>query len=68
MLLINRWELYLALCRNFHFSRYFFAVPTLMAGNAALLKHAPISTGTALKSKIFSESDVLCLFRTNSFK
>jgi succinate-semialdehyde dehydrogenase / glutarate-semialdehyde dehydrogenase len=52
---------------NFPFWQVFrFAAPTIMAGNAALLKHAPISTGTALAiEKLFIESGfVENLFRT----
>ncbi len=42
-----------------------FAVPNLMAGNAAILKHAPISTGTALAIEaIFKEAS----FPDNLFK
>lgn len=43
---------------NFPFWQVFrFAVPTIMAGNAAVLKHAPISTGTGNKiEELFLEA------------
>lgn len=41
---------------NFPFWQVFrFAVPTIMAGNAAILKHAPISTGTGNKIQALFE-------------
>lgn len=52
---------------NFPFWQIFrFAAPNIMAGNAALLKHAPISTGTALAiEKLFLDAGFLeNLFRT----
>lgn len=52
---------------NFPFWQIFrFAAPTIMAGNGILLKHAPISTGTALAiEKIFQEAGFLeNLFRS----
>lgn len=52
---------------NFPFWQVFrFAVPNIMAGNGALLKHAPISTGTALViEELFLEAGFIQnLFRT----
>ncbi|CAN5374001.1 NAD-dependent succinate-semialdehyde dehydrogenase [soil metagenome] len=52
---------------NFPFWQVFrFAVPALMAGNAALLKHAPISTGAGLAiEQIFKQAGLPeNLFRT----
>lgn len=52
---------------NFPFWQVFrFAAPALMAGNAALLKHAPISTGVGLKiESLFAEAGFpKNLFRT----
>jgi succinate-semialdehyde dehydrogenase/glutarate-semialdehyde dehydrogenase len=52
---------------NFPFWQIFrFAAPTLMAGNTALLKHAPISTGTAIAiENLFLESGITKnIFRT----
>ncbi|KTD50992.1 NAD-dependent succinate-semialdehyde dehydrogenase [Legionella quateirensis] len=51
---------------NFPFWQVFrFAVPTLMAGNAAVLKHAPISSGTGNRiERLFKEAE----FPTNLFQ
>ena len=51
---------------NFPFWQVFrFAVPTIMAGNAALLKHAPISSGTGNRIELlFKEAD----FPSNLFQ
>jgi succinate-semialdehyde dehydrogenase / glutarate-semialdehyde dehydrogenase len=52
---------------NFPFWQVFrFAVPALMAGNGALLKHAPISTGTAFAiEKLFADAGFPAnIFRT----
>lgn len=51
---------------NFPFWQVFrFVVPTLMAGNAAILKHAPISTGTgnAIAELFFEAGSLPSLFQ-----